>query len=159
MISGISAFKASFSPGKNPSADTLREWVEKGRFVWPVTPEILEEHKEVARRLNIRLSVAGRLVNLLREEAEEVTVGKSVEIYSDPGDNCFCACAEEGSADFLLAFESERLPAREVIGEGHLARSVSGRGSTRGCERVTFEGLRREPTTRVEGIGPEETRS
>ena len=110
VISGISAFKSSFEPGRNPSADTLREWIENGKFVWLVTPEILEEYKEVAKRLNVRPSVAGRLVNLLREEAEEVTVRKSVEISPDPGDNCFCACAEEGRADFLVTLNPKDFP-------------------------------------------------
>ena len=119
VISGISAFKGSFTPGRNPSADTLRQWVEKGKFVWLVTPEILEEYKEVAKRLNVRPSVAGRLVNLLREEAEVVTVRKSVEISPDPGDNCFCACAEESRADFLVTlspkdFPQEKLSAKVV---------------------------------------------
>ncbi len=114
VISGISAFKTSFLPGKNPSADTLREWVENGKFVWLVTPEILEEYKEVAKRLNVRPSVAGRLVNLLREEAEEVTVRKIVEISSDPGDNCFCACAEEGRADFLITLNPKDFPQRKL---------------------------------------------
>ena len=119
VISGISAFKGSFTPGRNPSADTLRQWVEKGKIVWLVTPEILEEYKEVAKRLNVRPSVAGRLVNLLREEAEEVTVRKSVEISPDPGDNCFCACAEETRADFLVTlnpkdFPQEKLSAKVV---------------------------------------------
>ena len=110
VISGISAFKSSFEPGRNPSADTLREWIENGKFVWLVTPEILEEYKEVAKRLNVRPSVAGRLVNLLREEAEEVTVRKSVEISPDPGDNYFCACAEEGRADFLVTLNPKDFP-------------------------------------------------
>ena len=119
VIAGVSAFKGSFTPGRNPSADTLRQWVEKGKFVWLVTPEILEEYKEVAKRLNVRPSVAGRLVNLLREEAEEVTVRKSVEISPDPGDNYFCACAEEGRADFLVTlnpkdFPQEKLSAKVV---------------------------------------------
>ena len=89
VISGISAFKGSFTPGRNPSADTLRQWVEKGKIVWLVTPEILEEYKEVAKRLNVRPSVAGRLVNLLREEAEEVAVRKSVEISPDQAITAF----------------------------------------------------------------------
>ena len=110
VIAGISAFKSSFVPGKNLSADTLWEWVENGRFVWLVTPEILEEYKEVAKRLNVRPGVAGRLVNLLREEAEKVTVRKSVEISPDPGDNCFCACAEEGSADFVVTLNPKDFP-------------------------------------------------
>ena len=110
VISGISAFKSSFEPGRNPSADTLREWIENGKFVWLATPEILEEYKEVAKRLNVRPSIAGRLVNLLREEAEEVTVRKSVEISPDPGDNCFCACAGEGRADFLVTLNPKDFP-------------------------------------------------
>jgi uncharacterized protein len=110
VIAGISAFKSSSAAGRNPSADVLREWVENGRFVWLVTTEILEEYKEVAKRLNVRPSVAGRLVNLLREEAEEVTVKKVVDISPDPGDNCFCACAEEGEADFLVTLNPKDFP-------------------------------------------------
>jgi predicted nucleic acid-binding protein len=26
----------------------------------------------------------------------------NAEISPDPGDNCFCACSEEGTADFLV---------------------------------------------------------
>ena len=135
VISGISAFKGSFTPGRNPSADTLRQWVEKGKFVWLVTPEILEEYKEVAKRLNVRPSVAGRLVNLLREEAEEVTVRTSVEISPDPGDNCFCACAEETRADFLVTlnpkdFPQEKLSAKVVSATQFLG--LVRRGSAKG---------------------------
>ena len=97
----------------------LGSGVENGKFVWLVTPELLEEYKEVTKRLNVRASVAGRLVNLLREEAEEVTVRRSVEIYSDPGDNCLCLRAEEGRADFLVTlnpkdFPQEKLSAKVV---------------------------------------------
>jgi predicted nucleic acid-binding protein len=113
VIAGISAFKSSSVPGGNPSADTLREWVENGKFVWLVTPEILEEYKEVAKRLNVRPGVAGRLVNLLREEAKEVTVRKIVEISPDAGDNCFCACAEEGSADLLVTLNPKDFPQKK----------------------------------------------
>jgi predicted nucleic acid-binding protein len=135
VIAGISAFKSSFAPGRNPSADTLREWVEEGRFVWLVTPEILEEYKEVAKRLNVRPNVAGRLVNLLREEAEELALRKIVEISPDPGDNCFCACAEEGRADFIVTlnpkdFPQEKLSAKVVSPARLLA--VAGRGSAKG---------------------------
>jgi predicted nucleic acid-binding protein len=110
VIWGISAFKSFSEPGRNPSADTLREWIENGKFVWLVTPEILEEYKEVAKRLNVRPSVAGQLVNLLREEAEEVTVRKSVEISPDPGDHCICASAEEARADFLVTVNPKDFP-------------------------------------------------
>jgi predicted nucleic acid-binding protein len=56
---------------------------------------------------------------LQREEAEEVTLRKFVEISPDPGDNCFCSCAEEGSADFIVTlnpkdFPQGKLPAKVV---------------------------------------------
>jgi predicted nucleic acid-binding protein len=88
-----------------------------GRFVWLVTDEILEEYKEVAKRLNVRPNVAGRLINLLRQEADEVAVAGMIEISPDPGDNCFCECAQEGMADFLVTlnprdFSQRKLSAR-----------------------------------------------
>jgi predicted nucleic acid-binding protein len=114
VISGVSAFKGSYVPRRNTSADVLHEWVERDRFVWLVTAEILEEYKEVAKRLNVRPNVAGRLINLLREEAEEVAAGRTVEISPDPGDNCFCECAQEGMADFLVTLNPRDFPQRKL---------------------------------------------
>lgn len=114
VISGISAFKGSFVPGKSSSADMLHEWVERASFVWLVTVEILEEYKEVAKRLNVRPNVAGRMINLLKEQAEEVTVGEAIQISPDPGDNCFCGCAEEGRADFLVTLNPKDLPQKKL---------------------------------------------
>lgn len=114
VISGISAFKGSFVPGKHSSADMLREWVERGSFVWLVTAEILEEYKEVGKRLKVRPHVAGRLINLLKEEAEDVAVGEIMQISPDPGDNCFCGCAEEGRADFLVTLNPRDFPQKKL---------------------------------------------
>jgi len=74
----------------------------------------LEEYKEVAKRLKVRPHVVGRLVNLLKEEAEEVTVRETIEISPDPGDNCFCACAEEGRADFLVSLNPRHFPQKKL---------------------------------------------
>lgn len=114
VISGISAFKHPFVPGKSSSGDLLYEWVQSEGFIWLVTAEILEEYKEVARRLKVRPNVAGRLINLLREEAEEVAVEETVDISPDPGDNCFCACAEVGRADFLVTLNSRDFPQKKL---------------------------------------------
>ena len=114
VISGMSAFRGSFLPGRNSSADVLHDWVEKGSFVWLVTAEILEEYKEVARRLRVRPNVAGRLINLLKEEAEEVDVKGMVEISPDPGDNCFCWCAQDGRADFLVTLNTKDFPQKKL---------------------------------------------
>jgi putative PIN family toxin of toxin-antitoxin system len=114
VISGISAFQRPFVPGKSSSGDLLYEWVQSEGFIWLVTAEILEEYKEVARRLNVRPNVAGRLINLLREEAEEVAVEEIVDISPDPGDNCFCGCAEVGRADFLVTLNSRDFPQKKL---------------------------------------------
>jgi predicted nucleic acid-binding protein len=110
----MSAFKGSFVSGKYSSADMLHEWVEKSSFVWLVTAEILAEYKEVARRLRVRPNVAGRLINLLKEEAEEVVVGGMIEISPDPGDNCFCWCAQDGRADFLVTLNIRDFPQKKL---------------------------------------------
>ena len=115
VISGISAFKGSFVQGKNSSVDMLHEWAETGNFVWLVTAEILEEYKEVAKRLNVRLTVAGRLINLLKEEAEEVALTETIEIYPDPGDNCFCGCAAVGRAAFLVTLNPRDFPQKKLL--------------------------------------------
>ncbi len=110
VISGIAAFKRSFVAGRTDSGDLLFEWIGRGRFTWLVSAEILDEYKEVARRLNVRPSIAGRLINLLNEEAEEVVVERTSELSPDPGDNCFCACAQEGRADFLVTLNPKDFP-------------------------------------------------
>jgi putative PIN family toxin of toxin-antitoxin system len=114
VISGISAFRRPFVTGKNSSADLLQMWVRNSCFVWLVTAEILAEYKEVAQRLKIRSHVAGRLINLLREEAEEVAVGENIELSPDPGDNCFCGCAEAGRADFLVTLNPRDFPQNKL---------------------------------------------
>ena len=114
VIAGISGFKAGFFPGRNSSADVLGEWVEKGSFIWLITDDILQEYKELAKRLKVRPHIAGRLINLLQEEAEEVAVKESIDISRDPGDNTFCGCAEAGGANFLITLNPRDFPQRKL---------------------------------------------
>jgi predicted nucleic acid-binding protein len=119
LVAGISGFREPFAPGRNPSADVLHRWAEKNRFVWLVTEDILDEYKEVLRRLRVRRNLIGRVVNLIREQAEEVKVCSSIEISPDPKDDPFCLCAERGRADFVITlnpidFPEERLGAKVV---------------------------------------------
>ena len=51
------------------------------------------EYKEVLRRLGVRRSLIGAVVNQLREEAEFVDVRFASEVSPDPGDNPFSAWA------------------------------------------------------------------
>jgi predicted nucleic acid-binding protein len=95
---------------KNPSAKLLRDWIEQNTFVWLITDEIVSEYKRVLARLGVRRSLIGKIVNLLREEAEFVAVARMPDISPDPGDDPFCACAETGRADFLVTLNPKDFP-------------------------------------------------
>jgi uncharacterized protein len=119
LVAGISGFREPFVSGRNPSADVLHRWAEKSHFVWLITEDIVEEYKEVLKRLGVRPNLIGRVVNLIRERAEEVKVRASAEISPDPKDDAFCICAESGKADFIVTlnlkdFPQHRLKAKVV---------------------------------------------
>jgi hypothetical protein len=63
--------------------------------------------------------VIGRLVNLLAEEGEKIIVRGSVAISPDESDNAFCACAQLGTANYIITnnvkhFPQSRLRARVI---------------------------------------------
>jgi hypothetical protein len=76
---------------KNPSAKLLQEWIEGDTFVWLVSDEILLEYKRILARLGVRRPLIGKILNLLREEAELVPASVLPNISPDPGDDPFCA--------------------------------------------------------------------
>lgn len=88
----------------------LREWAEKGNFIWLITEEILDEYKEVLKRLKVRPALIGKIVNLVRERAEQVKQGSSPEISPDPKDDPFCLCVENGGADFIVTLNPADFP-------------------------------------------------
>lgn len=110
LVAGISGFREPFVPGRNPSADVLHEWAERKNFVWLITEDILEEYKEVLKRLRVRPNLTGKVINLIRERAEAVKVRSSAEISPDPKDDAFCLCAESGNADFIVTLNSKDFP-------------------------------------------------
>ncbi len=110
LVAGISGFREPFIAGRNPSADVLREWAERDNFLWLVTDDILDEYKEVLKRLRVRASLIGKVINLIRERAEEVKVQVSIQISPDPKDDAFCLCAECGKADFVVTLNPKDFP-------------------------------------------------
>jgi hypothetical protein len=72
--------------------------------------------------LGVHRSLIGKIVNLLREEAELVAVARMPDISPDPGDDAFCACAETGRADFVVTLNPKDFPqsslAADVIKPG-----------------------------------------
>lgn len=119
LVAGISGFREPYVPGRNWSADLLHKWAEKSNFVWLVTEDILEEYKEVLKRLRVRSSTIGRVINLIRERSEEVKTRAPIEISQDPEDDPLCQCAEEGRANFIITlnpkdFPQDRLKAKVI---------------------------------------------
>lgn len=110
LVAGISGFRAPYVPGRNASADLLHRWAERSNFVWLVTEEILDEYKEVLRRLRVRHSLIGKVVNLIRERAEGIDIRSFMEISPDPKDDPFCICSEHGKADFLVTLNPKDFP-------------------------------------------------
>jgi uncharacterized protein len=120
LVAGISGFKEPFVSGRNPSADMLHRWAEQNNFVWLITEDILEEYKEVLKRLHVRPNLIGKVINLIRERAEEVKLSASAQISPDPKDDVFCLSAEFGKADFVVTlnpkdFPQARLKARVLL--------------------------------------------
>lgn len=113
LVAGVAGFK-SLRAARNASASLLRDWMEAGTFTWLVTEEILSEYKGVLARLGVRRSLVGEIINLLREEAELVTVGSEENLSPDPGDNAFCACAEQGGAAFIATLNKKHFPQKNL---------------------------------------------
>jgi uncharacterized protein len=120
LVAGISGFREPFVPGRNPSADVLHRWAEKSNFTWLISEDILDEYKEVLKRLRVRPNLIGKVINLIRERAEEVKMRASTQISPDPKDDAFCLCAESGGADFVVTlnpkdFPEERLKSKIIL--------------------------------------------
>jgi predicted nucleic acid-binding protein len=110
LVAGISGFREPFVSGRNPSADVLHRWAERNNFVWLITEDILEEYKEVLKRLRVRPNRIGKVINVIRERAEEVKVHASTQVSPDPKDDAFCLCAESGMADFVITLNPKDFP-------------------------------------------------
>ena len=52
----------------------LHEWAEEHNVVWLISEDFLGEHKEVLKRFRVRSHLLGRLVNLIRDTAEDLKV-------------------------------------------------------------------------------------
>lgn len=87
LVAGISGFRERFVPGRNPSADVLHRWAGKNHFVWLITEDILDEYKEVLKRLRVRSHLIGKVINLIRERAEGISLRSAIEISPDPKDD------------------------------------------------------------------------
>lgn len=135
LVAGIAGFKSLDIPLKNPSAKLLRDWIERDTFAWLVSDEILLEYKQVLTRVGVRRPLIGKVINLIREEAEFAAVSTLPDISPDPGDDPFCACAETGRADFIVTLNPKDFPqallSAHVIGPGENVPTTASRKRVR----------------------------
>lgn len=73
-------------------------------------PVLVEEYREVAVRKRVRRHVIGRLLNLIREAAEEVQPRIAGRFSPDPKDEVFFQCAVAGRADFIVTLNPKDFP-------------------------------------------------
>ena len=83
LVAGVAGYDANVQV-TNHSAQMLRTWVNEGHFTWLISADIIAEYKAVLARLGVRPYLAGRIINLLREEAEEIEVPRIAEVSPDP---------------------------------------------------------------------------
>lgn len=110
LVAGISGFREPYAPGKNPNADLLHDWAENDNFIWLYSEDILGEYKAILRRMRVRPSLIGKVINLIRDRAEAVEVRAATGISPDPKDDPFCLCAEQGEADFIFTLNTKDFP-------------------------------------------------
>lgn len=110
VVAGVAGFKSPDIRPSNPSAAFIRKWAEQNNFVWLVTEEILEEYKSALQLCVVRRSLIGKIINGLDEDAESILLSSLPAISPDPGDDPFCACAEQGFADFIVTLNPRHFP-------------------------------------------------
>ena len=110
LVAGIAGLKSPEIAPRNPSAKLLRDWIEGDTFIFLLSDEILLEYKRVLGRLGVRRPLIGKIINLLRGEAELVPASALPNISPDPGDDPFCGCAEVARADFIVTLNPKDFP-------------------------------------------------
>jgi len=88
----------------------IYSWCEQNSFTWLLTLDIAQEYIDIAHRLGVRRAVIGRLMNLLKQEAQYVIVREPLELSPDPKDDCVCQCAESGDARFIVTLNPKDFP-------------------------------------------------
>jgi putative PIN family toxin of toxin-antitoxin system len=102
---------AMIAPGGRPAA-IIDAWLE-GKFTLLTCAESVDELRSTLQKPRIAALVkphqAGRLVNLIKRLAEDVSTLPSVERSPDPEDDYLLALAEAGKADYLVTGDKSGL--------------------------------------------------
>jgi predicted nucleic acid-binding protein len=103
VIRGARALRQKPPVPETPELILILSWIEdEHTFDWLFSEAILEEYREVLRRLKVPRNAVGRFINLLREAGVIVDVKGVGEYSPDPKDDPFYHCAIEGNADYIV---------------------------------------------------------
>jgi predicted nucleic acid-binding protein len=111
VIRGARAFRQRPPEPKRPELILLEGWIEDERlFDWLFSDAILEEYRQVLRRLKVPPGVAGRFVNLLRAGGTTVSQPVTGTFSPDPLDDPFYQCALAGNVDAIVTDNVKDFP-------------------------------------------------
>ena len=103
VIRAARAFRQQPPEPKTAELQLMLAWRDDPEvFTWLFSQTILDEYREVLRRLKVPRHAAGRFINLLDQGGEEVT-GHIAGVFSpDSKDDPFYHCALGGAADYII---------------------------------------------------------
>jgi predicted nucleic acid-binding protein len=111
VIRGARAFRQKPPAPDTPELLLILSWMEdESAFDWLFSETILEEYREVLRRLKVPRNAVGRFINVLREGGVLVEVKEHGEYSPDPKDDPFYHCAIEGDADYIITDNTHDFP-------------------------------------------------
>jgi hypothetical protein len=70
----------------------------------------LDEYKEVLKSPRVRPHLTWRVINLIRERAEEIKARSTVEISLDTREDPYYVCAEQDTGDFMMTLNPSDFP-------------------------------------------------
>jgi putative PIN family toxin of toxin-antitoxin system len=111
VIRGARALRQRPPVPGTPELKIILSWIEdQDAFDWLFSDAILDEYREVLRRLKVPRNAVGRFINLLREAGVLVEVKERAEYSPDPKDDPFYHCAIDGDADYIVTDNTSDFP-------------------------------------------------
>ncbi len=111
VIRGARALRQKPPAPNTPELLLVLSWTEdEHAFDWLFSEAILEEYREVLRRLKVPRDTVGRFINLLREAGVLVEIKERGEYSPDPKDDPFYHCAIEGDGDYIVTDNTRDFP-------------------------------------------------
>ena len=111
VIRGARALRQKPPVPTTPELILILSWVEDEHvFDWLFNEPILEEYREVLRRLKVPRNAVGRFINLLSEAGLLIEGEERGEYSPDPKDDPFYHCAIDGDADYIVTDNVKDFP-------------------------------------------------